>query len=80
MVRGLTDVNAQTLAATYTSGSVTITGTDLEGDSYPRPGGSRSFTLNDWVQAGRYAAKLDPATPLGGPSEEAPAPNVPRPL
>ncbi len=72
MVRGLTDVNALTLAATYTSGSVTISGTDLEGDSYPRPGGSRSFTLNDWVQAGRFAAKLDiPAT--GGEFQRADA-------
>jgi hypothetical protein len=59
MVRGLTDVNALNLAATYTSGSVTVTGTDLEGDSFPRPGGSRSFTVNDWVQAGRFAARLD---------------------
>lgn len=59
MVRGLTDVNALTLAATYTGSSVTMSGTDLEGDAFPRPGGSRSFTVNDWVQAGRFAAKLD---------------------
>ena len=59
MVRGVTDVNALTLAATYSSGSVTLTGTDLEGDAFPRPGGSRSFTVNDWVQAGRFAGKLD---------------------
>ncbi len=57
--RGLTDVNAFTLAATYTSGQVTLSGTDLEGDVFPRPGGSRSLTVNDWVQAGRFAAKLD---------------------
>ena len=59
MARGLTDVNALTLPATYTSGSVTVAGTDLEGDLFPRPGGSRSFTVNDFVQAGRFAAKLD---------------------
>ncbi len=59
MARGLSDENALTLAATYTGGSVTVSGTDLEGDSIPRPGGNRSITVNDWVQAGRFAAKLD---------------------
>ena len=65
MVRGLTDVNALALTATYTSGSVTLSGTDLEGDGAPRPGGSRSFTVSDFVQAGRFAAKLDIPAPGG---------------
>jgi hypothetical protein len=33
--------------------------TDLEGDTSPRSSGNRALTLNDWVQAGRFAAGLD---------------------
>ena len=65
MARGLTDVNALTLPATFTGGSVTLSGTDLEGDGSPRPGGSRSFSVSDYVQAGRFAAKLDLPAPGG---------------
>lgn len=31
-------------------------------------GGNGAITVSDWVQAGRYAAGLDPATPAMGPS------------
>ena len=34
--------------------------------------GDGFITVSDWVQAGRYAAKLDPATLVGGPTSEPP--------
>ncbi|NBO56677.1 MAG: hypothetical protein EBU84_19260 [Actinobacteria bacterium] len=33
--------------------------------------GNGSLSVADWVQAGRYAAGLDPLTPVGGPSDVA---------
>jgi hypothetical protein len=62
--RALTDVYAANLQATYAGGIITISGTDLEGDVSPRPTGNRSLTIHDWVQIGRFAAKLD--TPANG--------------
>ncbi len=30
--------------------------------------GNGVLSISDWVQAGRYAASLDPLTPAGGPT------------
>jgi len=34
--------------------------------------GNGAITVSDWVQAGRYAASLDPLTPAAGPDSEGP--------
>ncbi len=60
----LSDVDAITLAANYEDGTVSIAAADFEGDVTPRPSGDRQVTLTDWVQEGRYVARLDnPAGP-----------------
>jgi hypothetical protein len=41
----------------------------MKADCAPRSTlGSGTLTISDWVQAGRYAAGLDPLTPVGGPT------------
>ncbi len=64
VLRQVSDISAHTLAASYTSGNVTLLPTDLEGDVTPRPDGDRVVSITDWVQAGRFAALID--TPADG--------------
>jgi hypothetical protein len=59
----LSDVAAIILAANYESGMVNIAAADFEGDVTPRPNGDKAVTLTDWVQEGRYVARLD--NPVG---------------
>src|SRR5207248_1251778 len=48
------------LAATYASGTVTLSAaTGFEGDVSPRPNGDNNASLADWLLLGRYAARLD---------------------
>jgi hypothetical protein len=65
ILRQLLDVNAATLAATYVSGNITLSPTDLESDVAPRPGGDRAVSITDWIQAGRFVARLDTPAPGG---------------
>jgi hypothetical protein len=54
------DANSIATALAATTGGTGYPGPmDLEGDSIPRPWGDRRFAVDDWVQAGRFAAKLD---------------------
>ncbi|HTL56954.1 MAG TPA: hypothetical protein VL361_14830, partial [Candidatus Limnocylindrales bacterium] len=57
--RQLSDPQANILPATYTGALLSIPAADFEGDLAPRPGGDRALTIIDWVQEGRYAARLD---------------------
>ncbi|MEO7300301.1 MAG: immunoglobulin domain-containing protein [Verrucomicrobiota bacterium] len=61
-VRQISDANAETLPSTYVGGTVAISAVDFEGDVAPRPNGSRTLTIVDWVQVGRFAAGLDTVT------------------
>jgi hypothetical protein len=67
IARAIADVNANTLAADYVAGLVTITSgaSAFEADVAPRPGGNGAVTITDWVQAGRFVAGLDTAAPGG---------------
>src|SRR5262249_62179010 len=57
--RQLSDPQAKALPATYTPGIVTILAANFESDVSPRPNGDKAVTITDWVQVGRYAARLD---------------------
>ncbi len=57
--RQLSDAKANSLSATYTGGTLTIAAAELEADVAPRPGGDHSVSITDWVQVGRYVARLD---------------------
>jgi hypothetical protein len=47
------------LPANYSSGTISIAATALEGDVSPRPNGNQILNINDWVQEGRFVAGLD---------------------
>jgi len=64
-VRQVSDAQAQVIGAVFTSGNVTITEADFEGDVASRPNGNRALTITDWVQVGRFAASLDTISNLG---------------
>jgi hypothetical protein len=64
LARQVSDSQAQTIAANYTNGIIVFAPTDLEGDVAPRPSGNRAVTITDWVQIGRFVARLD--TPTNG--------------
>lgn len=57
--RQLSDAAAGNLAAYYTNGIITIPASDWEGDTAPRTNGNKQLTITDWVQVGRFVAKLD---------------------
>ncbi len=58
--RQLWDTQFNSQPATYTNGTVAISAaTAFEGDTYPRPNGDKTVTLSDWLQMGRYVARLD---------------------
>ena len=59
VARQVSDPLAISLPAIFVAGTIELLPTDLEGDTSPRSGGNRAVTLNDWVQAGRFAAGLD---------------------
>jgi hypothetical protein len=54
------DSSAQELVVNYSSGAVAVAAA-IEGDVSPRPNGSAdgALTVGDWIQAGRFVAKLD---------------------
>ena len=60
--REVVSVGANPLSAIYTAGTITITLCGgFEADVAPRPNGNNdgSVTLADWVQVGRFVARLD---------------------
>lgn len=60
IARRVADINNNTLSANYTNGSVSVSNS-YEGDVTPRPNGSNTVTIADWVQTGRFAAGFDTA-------------------
>jgi hypothetical protein len=59
-LRQVSDPQLNLVTATYSSGSVTISAASaFEGDVYPRPNGEKSLTIVDWLQMGRFVARLD---------------------
>jgi len=69
IAREVVNEAASVLPTSYTPGSVTVT-PGYEADVSPRPNGNNNgtVTIADWVQAGRYAAGVDPVVPAGGPT------------
>jgi hypothetical protein len=63
--RELSDPEAVALAANFFATTILIPAADIEGDVTPRPNGDRATTITDWVQLGRYAARLDYPTNAG---------------
>ena len=61
--RELADAQLQTLSATYSSGIVTLAPSIFESDVSPRTNGNQNVSTTDWLQVGRFVARLDsPAT------------------
>jgi len=65
-LRQLSDVHAQVLPAVFVGGTVSISDSQFEADVAPRPSGDRSVATIDWVQMGRFVARLDT---VSGPNE-----------
>ena len=62
--RQVWDARLNSLSANYSSAQITITPVPVpappfEGDTFPRPNGDNVVTLSDWLQVGRYVARLD---------------------
>ncbi len=74
VARSITTKDAENLETAFTNGTVAIAGT-LESDVAPRTNGDGNLTIGDWVQAGRFAAKIDNA---GAGSEFQSADSAPR--
>ncbi|TAL05147.1 MAG: hypothetical protein EPO07_04030 [Verrucomicrobia bacterium] len=60
--RQITDSQANNLAAWYSNGVVSIAATEYEADVAPRTNRDHAVTLADWIQVGRFVARLDPVT------------------
>jgi hypothetical protein len=59
-LRQLWDNQLNSLLVNFSAGAVvSVAAAVFEGDVFPRPNGDRSITLSDWLQMGRYAARLD---------------------
>jgi hypothetical protein len=58
-LRQLSDVQARALPAVFVNGTVSIADSQFEADAAPRPNGDRSVATIDWVQMGRFVARLD---------------------
>lgn len=58
-LRQVSDAAANVVASTFANGTLTISESQFEGDVAPRPNGDRSLSTIDWVQMGRFVARLD---------------------
>jgi len=61
VIREVSDVLAEPLAAIYFNGILNIGGA-IEGDVTPLPNGNGVVTATDWVKIGRYSSGLDTAS------------------
>ncbi len=61
-LRQVSDASANVVPSTFVNGTLTIAESQFEADVAPRPNGNRSVTTVDWVQMGRYVARLDTIT------------------
>ncbi len=62
-LRQVATASAQSIPASYGTGSVSVVSVALEADIAPRSTGDQALTVIDWVQAGRFAAALDVVGP-----------------
>ncbi|NOS68555.1 MAG: hypothetical protein HOP33_01315, partial [Verrucomicrobia bacterium] len=60
--RELSDAPGNPLPVNFANASIIIAAAQYEGDVSPRPNGSKTVTITDWVLVGRYAALLDAPT------------------
>ena len=61
-LRQVSDASANVVASAFVNGTLTISDSQFEGDVAPRPNGDRSLSTIDWVQMGRYVARLGTIT------------------
>ena len=59
VARELTDAQLQTLSANYSSGILTLAPSVFESDVSPRTNGNQNVSTTDWLQVGRFVARLD---------------------
>jgi hypothetical protein len=60
VLRELSDSQLQSLSANYFSITLTLSPTVFESDVSPRTNGNQSVSVTDWLQTGRFVARLDP--------------------
>jgi 3',5'-cyclic AMP phosphodiesterase CpdA len=60
--RQVANALAQSLAASYAGGTVAVARVEFEADVAPQPAGDFGLTVLDWVQSGRFVARLDAVT------------------
>ena len=59
VLRELSDAQLQSLPANYSNGTVRLAPTVFESDLSPRTNGNQIVSTTDWLQAGRFVARLD---------------------
>lgn len=59
-LRQVSDASANVVPSVFSSGTLTILDSQFEGDVAPRGNGDRTLSTIDWVQMGRFVARLDP--------------------
>jgi hypothetical protein len=59
VTRQISDSKAVAVPGTYAGGTLSYPASQFEADTAPRPDGDASVSITDWVQAGRYVARLD---------------------
>jgi hypothetical protein len=63
LLRELVDAQLAALSCYYSNGTVTLAPTIFESDVWPRTNGNQAVSTTDWLQVGRFVARLDtPAT------------------
>jgi len=59
VLRELSDSQLQTLSANYFNSTFTLSPSVFESDVSPRTNGNQSISVTDWLQVGRFVARLD---------------------
>lgn len=78
LLRELSDAQLAALSAYYSNGAVSLAPTVFESDVWPRTNGNQVVSTTDWLEAGRFVARLD--TPAASTNEFQRADCAPRAL
>ena len=62
VIRRLLDPQGNTLGASYIGGALTLINGSVEADVMSRTNGDGTVNVNDWLQMGRFVARLYPTT------------------
>ncbi|HWQ92613.1 MAG TPA: LamG-like jellyroll fold domain-containing protein [Clostridia bacterium] len=62
VMRQLFDPTGKPISATFQGGTISLLPAQFEADVLPRPNGNQQILVNDWIQVGRYASRLDSPT------------------